>query len=74
MTKLQSIKIKQLTLILNAIKQRCLDCSAFSNYELKYCNFEECSLYPYRFGQIPNQENPLLKTSQLTKNNKLQAE
>jgi len=70
----QSKKIKELSAILNAIKRKCLDCSAFSNYELRYCNFNKCPLYPYRFGKLPDPKNPLLETSYLTKNDKPQEE
>lgn len=33
-----------------AIKQKCLDCSAYDRKEVKNCEFKECPLYRYRLG------------------------
>ena len=50
MTKAQAKKIKELLPLINAIKNRCLDCSAGSNYEIKMCVCPSCALFPYRLG------------------------
>jgi hypothetical protein len=34
-----------------AIRERCLNCSAWSVSEVRYCVFEDCPLYPYRMGE-----------------------
>lgn len=59
MTKQQLKKIKQLTPLIKAIKDRCLDCSAGSIYEVEMCPCENCPLYPYRRGL----NNPKKKTT-----------
>ncbi len=68
MTKAQSLKIKQLSKILKAVRERCLDCSAYSPYEVKMCVMPQCSLYPYRFGTLNSkEENPLVKSTKQSK-------
>jgi hypothetical protein len=34
-----------------AIRERCLNCSAWSFKEVENCSFIECPLYPFRTGQ-----------------------
>lgn len=34
-----------------AIKQKCLDCSAGNKKEAKNCSFKDCPLYRYRTGK-----------------------
>jgi len=34
-----------------AIRERCLNCSAWSHKEVTNCKFKDCSLYPFRSGQ-----------------------
>jgi len=50
MTKAQTNKIKQLTPLIKAIRERCLDCSAGSSYEVSACVCTSCALFPYRTG------------------------
>jgi len=50
MTKIQTDKINKLMPLIDAIKKRCLDCSAGSIYEVKMCVCEDCALFPYRNG------------------------
>ena len=38
---------------LKAIRLKCLDCSAGSAKEVKFCQFEDCPLYQYRLGKNP---------------------
>ena len=40
--------------IMNAIKAKCLDCSADDRNEVKLCNIEDCPLWPYRLGKDPD--------------------
>jgi len=54
MTKAQAKKLRYLNKLLRAIKLRCLDCSAYSVYEVKNCIMTDCSLYPYRRGVLNN--------------------
>jgi len=50
MTKSQAKKIKKLMPLIKAIREKCLDCSANSSYEVKMCVCPDCPLYPYREG------------------------
>jgi len=50
MTKTQAEKVKELSKVLEAIRRKCLCCSAFNRYEVLCCNSKNCSLYPYRMG------------------------
>jgi len=36
---------------LKAIRQKCIDCSAFELKEVRECPSEDCSLYPLRMGK-----------------------
>ena len=40
--------------IMNAIKAKCLDCSADDRNEVKLCDLERCPLWPYRLGKDPD--------------------
>jgi hypothetical protein len=64
MTKIQAKKLKYLPKLLRAIRQRCLDCSAYNPHEVKLCEFEECSLFPYRMGKIDYNKKILRKKTQ----------
>ena len=47
-----------------AIRARCLDCSAGSAGEVRNCPFTECSLYPFRMGsgeQDPKERNKAIR-------------
>ncbi len=69
MTKSQARKIKELLPILKAVRERCLDCSAYNPYEVKMCPVIKCSLYPYRFGNLKRiEENPIVNSSNQAKN------
>ena len=39
-----------------AIRERCLNCSAWSPKEVTECEFHDCQLYPYRMGT--GKQNP----------------
>lgn len=38
---------------LKAIKEKCLDCSAYIYKEVKNCKYHDCQLYNFRFGRNP---------------------
>jgi len=71
MTKSQAKKIKEIPKLLNAIKLRCLDCSAYSPNEVKLCVIPSCPLYPYRTGRL-QQDKKL--SSKITKEKSLISE
>jgi len=39
---------------MRAIRYACLQCSNFSQYEVRRCDIESCALHPYRFGHRPS--------------------
>jgi len=41
---------------LKAIKAKCLECSCYSPKEVKECVINECSLFPYWFGNNPKRK------------------
>ncbi len=43
--------------LLTAIREKCLDCCCGQAEEVRLCFLPNCSLYPYRFGRMPD-ENP----------------
>lgn len=45
-------QLKTLTPV-RAIRQKCLECSAWSNHEVKVCQIKDCALYPFRLGKNP---------------------
>ena len=36
---------------LQAIRQKCLECSNWSSTEVSKCNVKDCAIYPYRSGK-----------------------
>ena len=49
---------------LQAIRQKCLDCCCGYSREVARCPFDNCSLYPFRFGKNPNSSNRVLSEAQ----------
>lgn len=46
---------------LKAIRQKCLECSVWSIFEVKTCQIKDCALWNYRLGKNParkGQGNP----------------
>ena len=41
---------------MQAIRAKCLDCSAGSSNEVKLCEILDCALHYYRFGKNPNRK------------------
>jgi len=37
--------------LLDVIRKKCLDCSAYSYVEVKDCQFTDCPLFPFREGK-----------------------
>ena len=46
------LKTKNLT-GMSAIRQKCLECSAWSVKEVEACPAKDCALHPFRFGRYP---------------------
>lgn len=61
MTIQQARKIRHLNRILRAVRQRCLDCSAYNPHEVRMCVMTDCPLYPYRTGKIISSQKILCK-------------
>ena len=40
--------------VLKAIREKCIDCCAGNQAEVRNCEIETCSLLPYRMGKDPN--------------------
>jgi hypothetical protein len=38
---------------LRAIREKCLDCQCQQPGEIRICNIQDCSLWPFRFGMMP---------------------
>jgi hypothetical protein len=38
---------------MQAIRQKCLDCSAYQLQEVRLCEFVTCALWPFRSGRHP---------------------
>lgn len=36
---------------IKAIRQKCLECSAWSQAEVRLCPAKDCALYPFRMGK-----------------------
>lgn len=49
------IGVKILTPI-KAIRAKCIDCSGGQAKEVRLCPIKKCSLYPYRMGRRPTEE------------------
>ena len=69
MTKIQANKIKELLPLVQAIKDKCLDCSAGSFNEVKHCVCTGCVLYPYRTGLKSKHQDFTREKSQDTAEN-----
>lgn len=52
MTKAQTTKIKALMKVLRSVREKCLDCSAYSIYEVKNCVMSDCRLFPWKEGTL----------------------
>lgn len=39
---------------LEAIREKCMECSCGDATEIRLCPIEKCPLYPFRFGKNPN--------------------
>ncbi|MHC4216325.1 MAG: hypothetical protein ACYSWP_23485 [Planctomycetota bacterium] len=46
------MKTKKLT-GMSAIREKCLECSAWIQKEVRECSCTDCALYPFRFGRYP---------------------
>ena len=47
-----------------AIRVKCLECSAWSNEEVKECPATDCALYPFRCGKDPGRKKRVLTEDQ----------
>lgn len=56
-------KTKTLTAI-KAIRQKCGECSNWSDTEIRECPCIDCALYPFRFGKDPSREKRVLSDDQ----------
>jgi len=43
-----------------AIRQKCLECSAWSVREVEFCPCGDCALFPFRFGRDPGRKKVVL--------------
>lgn len=39
---------------LRAIREKCLDCACENDAEVRRCELEHCTLWPFRMGKNPN--------------------
>jgi hypothetical protein len=60
LTKGGGLKTKPLT-GMSAIREKCLECSAWSAPEVRACSIKTCALWPFRFGRYPKQAQESLK-------------
>jgi len=44
--------------LLKAIREKCLDCSAGNEAEVRRCTVVSCALWPYRMGKNPSARAP----------------
>lgn len=51
--KLENYSGKVFLKPLEAIADKCLDCSVYDEKEVKLCSCTSCSLWPFRFGTNP---------------------
>ena len=42
------------SIVLKAIRRKCLDCCVGQSAEVRKCHLLDCDLWPYRFGMDPN--------------------
>jgi len=52
LTKDNKLKTRKLT-GMSAIREKCLECSAWSTLEVRECPSKDCALHPFRFGCYP---------------------
>jgi len=52
LTKGDRLRTKKLT-GMSAIREKCLECSCWSNTEVRECPNKDCALHPFRFGRYP---------------------
>jgi hypothetical protein len=45
--------MKKITSPIKAIREKCLECSNYSNAEVRECPIKDCPIYPFRFGKNP---------------------
>ena len=45
-------KTKNLT-ALSALREKCLECTGWSNKDVSECPASDCALHPFRFGRYP---------------------
>jgi hypothetical protein len=50
--QLEGTKTKKLT-GMSAIREKCLECSCWSQKEVRECPNTDCALFPFRFGKYP---------------------
>ena len=46
------MKTKKLT-AMSAVREKCLECCAWSYHEVRLCPAKDCVLHPIRFGKYP---------------------
>ena len=56
---------KERVILLDAIRQRCLDCSSYSYTEIENCEFWSCPLYPFRKSRWNNKIKGASRTALL---------
>ena len=49
---------------LDAIREKCLDCSVYEEKEVKLCPCTDCSLWPFRFGTTPYKQKRAISEEQ----------
>ncbi|MCP4185512.1 MAG: hypothetical protein GY761_19750 [Hyphomicrobiales bacterium] len=42
------------SIVLKAIRKKCLDCCVGQSAEVRKCHLQDCDLWPFRFGADPN--------------------
>lgn len=43
---------------LKAMRAKCLDCCCDNLKEVRECHINDCALWPYRFGKLPEGRKP----------------
>ena len=65
MTRKQNEKIKESkndkNILLNVIREKCLECVCNSSNEIKVCSSLNCKLWNFRFGEMPNSKELEIK-------------
>lgn len=62
--KLENYTGKIIEKPLEAIKEKCLDCSVYDEKEVKLCPCTDCVLWPFRFGNSPYKKRRKLTSEQ----------